>query len=174
MVVKNEGDLMWTTKQVSEMFNVHEETVRRWIRTGELYADYKDGKSYRIEQSSLNKFINKMEKERGNSISKMATVSSSILGSREGTGNVFSKLNEVEAAVVANHITKMRRFDQIPDEPDELTINYLKYLIQSRKRDKEIYEIEHRLLLFNIDNEIAKYEFLLQEKLNEKEGGNNE
>jgi excisionase family DNA binding protein len=159
------GDVMWTTKQVSEILKVSEETVRRWIRDKKLYADYKDGKSYRIDQASLKKFINKMEKKPGNSISKMAALSNSILGSREDV----SKLNEVEREVVANHITNMKWFNQIPEDPNELTIYYLEYLIQSRKREKEILEFEHRLMLLNIDEEIAKYEFLLQEKMNGKD-----
>ena len=43
-------------KEVAEKLNVHKETVRRWIKKGELPA-FDSGRGYRISRDDLNKFV---------------------------------------------------------------------------------------------------------------------
>ncbi|MGG1675929.1 helix-turn-helix domain-containing protein [Neobacillus sp. NRS-1170] len=160
---------MLTTKKVSEMFNVSEETVRRWIRSGELEA-VQDGKIYKIDQASLIKFIDKKVKEPGNSISKMGFITG-IADKEEDSTTVASKLIEFGAAVVAKNIKMWLPFDQVPEDPEELSIYYLKNLIYFRKLDMERLEHEHKIKSLDIKEEIAKYELILQMKLNDKKEG---
>ena len=48
---------MYTVKQVAEMLDVDEETVRRWIRNGEMDASSTGRKEgYKISLLDLNKF----------------------------------------------------------------------------------------------------------------------
>lgn len=47
-----------TVQEVAERLKVSENTVRRWIREGELKA-LKAGKSYRITEEQLQKFLEK-------------------------------------------------------------------------------------------------------------------
>lgn len=55
------SDTRWlTVRDVAESLKVHEETVRRWIRRGDLVALDLGGPraGYRIRPSDLNEFIN--------------------------------------------------------------------------------------------------------------------
>lgn len=55
--------MYYTVKQVSEMFNVDPETVRRWVRNGELDATLECKRSgFRIDEESVNDFINRYPK----------------------------------------------------------------------------------------------------------------
>lgn len=47
----------YTTDEVAEILSVNAETVRRWIRSGQLEA-FDTGKGYRIDQNILKSFIN--------------------------------------------------------------------------------------------------------------------
>ena len=50
--------MYYTVTQVSVMFNVNPETVRRWVRTGKLNATLECKKSgFSIDEKSLNDFI---------------------------------------------------------------------------------------------------------------------
>ena len=55
------ADVRWlTVRDVAEILRVHEETVRRWIRRGDLMALDLGGPraGYRIRPSELDRFIN--------------------------------------------------------------------------------------------------------------------
>ena len=55
--------MYYTVSQVSEMFNVDPETVRRWCRTGRLNATLESKKSgFHIDEESLNDFANRYHK----------------------------------------------------------------------------------------------------------------
>ncbi|MEH7308237.1 helix-turn-helix domain-containing protein [Neobacillus drentensis] len=160
---------MLTTKKVSEMVGVSEETVRRWIRSGELEAE-QDGKSYKIDQGSLIKLLDKKAKEPGNSISKMAALMNCIEGDGVDSEIIASKLIEVGAAVVAKNISLRRPLDQVPEDPLDISILDINNLIYFRKIEMRKLEHEYELKLLEIEEEIAKYELLKQQKLNEKGG----
>ncbi len=58
---------MYTVKEVAAMFNINAETVRRWIRNGEIEAGV-SGKDYTISEEALRDFASshpkyKIEKE---------------------------------------------------------------------------------------------------------------
>lgn len=52
--------VVFTSKQVAQALNVSEETVRRWIRTGNLEAESL-GKSYRISEKEIRRFLKTRE-----------------------------------------------------------------------------------------------------------------
>ena len=55
--------MYYTVDEVSEKLKLNPETIRNFIRRGELQA-YKFGKAYRIEEEELQRFISsKMEKK---------------------------------------------------------------------------------------------------------------
>lgn len=59
--IKLEVSAILTTKEISQMLGVSEETVRRWIRTKELKA-IQEGKSYLVDRNDLNHFVNKKQR----------------------------------------------------------------------------------------------------------------
>lgn len=55
--------MYYTVTQVSEMFNVDPETVRRWIRNGQLNATLECKRSgFHIDEESVNDFIDRYPK----------------------------------------------------------------------------------------------------------------
>ena len=55
-------DRILTVQQVAEWLQVHEETVRRWLRDGELAGINLGGKSgYRIRESDVVAFLDRRE-----------------------------------------------------------------------------------------------------------------
>lgn len=58
-----EGARFYTVAQVAELLQVNPETVRRWIRSGELRGlGLGDKAGYRIEQSDLRDFIERRKR----------------------------------------------------------------------------------------------------------------
>ena len=55
--------MYYTVTQVSEMFNVDPETVRRWVRNGQLNATLECKRSgFHIDEESVNDFISRYPK----------------------------------------------------------------------------------------------------------------
>lgn len=46
----------YTVKEITEMFNVDEKTVRKWINEGKLMAVHLAGTTVRIPESELHQF----------------------------------------------------------------------------------------------------------------------
>ncbi|GJM77510.1 hypothetical protein HMSSN139_00060 [Paenibacillus sp. HMSSN-139] len=46
----------YTVKEITEMFNVDEKTVRRWINEGKLFAVHLAGTTVRVPKSELQHF----------------------------------------------------------------------------------------------------------------------
>lgn len=65
----------FTTFEVAYRLNVSEETVRRWIRTGQLKADDSTGK-YMIRDEDLQQFLRRRGTPAGKAMSWLATVGS--------------------------------------------------------------------------------------------------
>ncbi len=54
------SDAMLTVQQIAERLQVHEETVRRWLREGSLVGINFGGKSgYRVRQDELEAFLDR-------------------------------------------------------------------------------------------------------------------
>jgi excisionase family DNA binding protein len=58
-------DQQLTVEEVAEELRVHAETVRQWIRDGELDA-FDTGRGYRISRSDLDDFIQRRKTGRRN------------------------------------------------------------------------------------------------------------
>ena len=56
MVYKEVKQMYYTVDEVSEKLKLNPETVRNFIRRGELQA-YKFGKTYRIDEEELERFL---------------------------------------------------------------------------------------------------------------------
>jgi len=148
---------MLTTKEISEYLKVSEETVRRWIRNKELVAE-QEGKSYKVREENLEKFIAKKSTETGTSISKMAT----LLG---GVGNVIGKpatapivkgLAGVGAAAISKTFSKGTRKAATTGTTKFTSMEDIEYAIDSLLRQKKIVELEFQMKQLEIDQEIAK------------------
>lgn len=51
-----------TLKQIADELKYHIETVREWVRTGQL-TGYKMGRDYRVKRSDFNKFLEERKKQ---------------------------------------------------------------------------------------------------------------
>lgn len=63
----------FTTYEVAYRLNVSEETVRRWIRTGQMKADDSSGK-YLIKEDELQRFLQRRGNPAGKAVSWLASV----------------------------------------------------------------------------------------------------
>lgn len=99
--------MYYTIKQVSEMFNVNPETVRRWCRTGQLNATLECKKSgFHIDEKSLNDFANRYDK-----YGKMVLPTEAI--------SIKNNLNEIQKRL--NKIKRYaKRIDELVKEIEEL------------------------------------------------------
>lgn len=62
----------YSVNQVAEKLNVSTETVRRWIRSGQIYATRLGGRSgYKISQDELNNFLRKRNIEYNDSLDSL-------------------------------------------------------------------------------------------------------
>ncbi len=59
----NEAEQLLTVEQVANIMQVHVETVRVWIRNGDLVA-VNIGKEYRVTRADLNKYIEERKTSR--------------------------------------------------------------------------------------------------------------
>jgi excisionase family DNA binding protein len=167
-----------TTKEISDLLNVSEETVRRWIRSGELKATL-DGKSYLVEEKVLEKFLEEKAKVSGTSIAKMAN----NLGIAAGVGAAAAAVNPLLGAGIlglASFVNKGLKKSGDPksnqlsqnqsNEPVDL--KDIEDFIASLRRKKKKIELEFQMNLLEIDDQIANYE-KLKEQI-EKRGNSDE
>jgi excisionase family DNA binding protein len=151
-----------TTKEISELLKVSEETVRRWIRGGELTASL-DGKSYVVKEEDLKKFIQEKAKTSGTSISKMITGT----GVGIGLAAAFSPLLGATIAALVNKGLKKseganRESKSINQSVSEILAPTIKLediedYIQALERKRKKTELEYQMKLLEIDDEIANY-----------------
>ncbi len=62
-IIMNEEEQLLTVEQVANIMQVHVETVRVWIRNGDLVA-VDIGKEYRVTRADLNKYIEERKTSR--------------------------------------------------------------------------------------------------------------
>lgn len=67
-------DVEFTTYEVAYRLHVSEETVRRWIRTGQLHADDSSGK-YMISEEDLQSFLRRRGTPAGRAMTWLASMS---------------------------------------------------------------------------------------------------
>jgi excisionase family DNA binding protein len=145
---------MLNTKQISEMFHVSEETVRRWIRNGELKAE-QDGKSYLVDEIELERFVEIKAKTPGTSIGNLATLiptagAMSKVGAGLLAGSSILKL--------LKNVTTMNNKETTDGEQNINSVEDLDFLIKSLQRKRKKLILEHEIKLLEIDDEIATYE----------------
>jgi excisionase family DNA binding protein len=137
-----------TTKEISEMLHVSEETVRRWIRTGELEAT-QDGKSYLVDKSHLESFIKKKSMTPGTSLAKMVPIIGGIIGHPKTRSVATELLNKFlkEKEVSPNRAPSIADYEEH---------------IEDLKRQKKKLELEYQMKLLEIEDEIANYQKLMK------------
>lgn len=171
---------MLSTKEISEMLRVSEETVRRWIRNGELEAT-QDGKSYQIDKDWLEEFIQKKSVIPGTSLAKMQSLIEGIIGNPKTKdaaadffsksitkfmqgGDMFSDLKpepeykaEPKAEPKPEPEFKAEPKPQLKPEPT-LEKEDIEGQIESLNRLKKKLELEYQIKLLDLEGEIAVYE----------------
>ncbi|MEC1693945.1 helix-turn-helix domain-containing protein [Schinkia azotoformans] len=147
-----------TTKEISELLNVSEETVRRWIRNGDLDA-HLDGKSYLVEEGTLKKFIQERAKVPGTTISKMAPLMGGALTA------IIPHLGEILTRARAVAKSKSNG-ETLPEKLQEGTIDLkdIEVYIDALQRKKKKIELEYQMKLLEIEDEIAGF-MVLKDKI---------
>ena len=148
---------MLNTKEISEKLGVSEETVRRWIRTGELEAT-QEGKSYYVDEEVLNSFTQKKIATPGNSLSKMNNLINL------GAGLMANpKARDIATDLLNKNVGKfLKTTPSVEDK--EVTVSDLEDYIASLERKKKKLELEYEIKILEIEEEIANYKKLIKEK----------
>ncbi len=136
---------MLTTKQISELLRVSEETVRRWIRTGELHAE-QDGKGYLVDELALKRLVDEKSQIPGTAMNKILPIINDMFGpeaAKFAKSNLFDPLRQSMDQAVPNQETNS---ESIAEELTQL------------KRKKRRLELEHELKLLEIEEKIARLE----------------
>ncbi|MEK3976187.1 helix-turn-helix domain-containing protein [Psychrobacillus sp. FSL K6-1267] len=155
--IKLEVSAILTTKEISQMLGVSEETVRRWIRTKELKA-IQEGKSYLVDRNDLNHFVNKKAKEgTATSIGKMALLLPIVGGVVGGASSVSkfikminSKGNQSNSELLSELSDKSNAYSQSMDEIDEY--------IATLKRQKQKLDLQYQMDVLQIEEDIEMYQ----------------
>ena len=150
----------YTVKQISEMLKTNPETVRRWIRLGELESDQVSRKGGNlITASSLNKFLK--------SKPKYADIAAGTLSAAGATG-VLAGISILTGALIVSLIEK-KAFS-----PDKIRVanlslseikKYIETSIESAKQSISAKQAEISKLELQIQSEqqqIQKYKNLLE------------
>lgn len=140
---------MLTTKQISELLRVSEETVRRWIRTGELHAE-QDGKGYLVDELALKRLVDQKSQIPGTAMNKILPLIQDMFGpeaAQFAKSNLFDPLRQ--------------SMEQAPPKP-EVSTESLAEELDRLKRKKRRLELEHELKLLEIEEKIAAVERKVQ------------
>ncbi|MBM7690720.1 excisionase family DNA binding protein [Peribacillus deserti] len=152
---------MLSTKEISEMLNVSEETVRRWIRTGELEAT-QDGKSYVVDDSKLEDFVEKKSAIPGTSLSKMQNLIG-LVGSNILANQKAKDMAGLGVEILAKSLSKIKSSDFGYTPPEDQGPEDYEAKIDSLNRQKKKLELEYQMKLLDIEDEIAKYQRLAKD-----------
>lgn len=140
---------MLTTKQISELLRVSEETVRRWIRTGELHAE-QDGKGYLVDELALKRLVDQKSQIPGTAMNKILPLIQDMFGpeaAQFAKSNLFDPLRQ--------------SMEQAPSKPEASTESLAEEL-DRLKRKKRRLELEHELKLLEIEEKITAIERKVQ------------
>ncbi|MEH7503752.1 helix-turn-helix domain-containing protein [Neobacillus drentensis] len=168
-----------TTKEISELLNVSEETVRRWIRNGDLDAQL-DGKSYLVDEETLNKFIQERAKVPGTTISKMAPLWGGGAIATAALTAIIPHLGEIltkagSAGLLSKAAKSKANGETLLEKLQEATIELtdIEAYIDALQRKKKKIELEYQMKLLEIEDEIAGY-MVLKDKfgISEDNSGN--
>lgn len=159
---------MLTTKEISKILSVSEETVRRWIRTNDLKA-IQEGKSYLVDSNDLTEFVQKKAKEGTTTIGKIASLLPIVGGDIAAPGGIIASGTAMVANASISKIIKMINSKGKATEKEILQNNmkkhsleeiedYLDALIHQRRK----IDLEYQMNLLQIDTEISKYQKIKQ------------
>ncbi|VWX35623.1 helix-turn-helix domain-containing protein [Exiguobacterium oxidotolerans] len=141
---------MLTTKQISELLRVSEETVRRWIRTGELHAE-QDGKGYLVDELALKRLVDEKSQIPGTAMNKILPIINDMFGpeaAKFAKSNLFDPLRQS---------MDQTQSETVPPK-QEATAESIAEQISQLKRKKRRLELEHELKLLDVDEKIAALE----------------
>ncbi|WP_214847355.1 helix-turn-helix domain-containing protein [Exiguobacterium sp. s193] len=140
---------MLTTKQISELLRVSEETVRRWIRTGELHAE-QDGKGYLVDELALKRLVDEKSQIPGTAMNKILPIINDMFGpeaAKFAKSNLFDPLRQSMDQTTGT----------VPPKP-EATAESIAEQLSQLKRKKRRLELEHELKLLEIEEKIVALE----------------
>lgn len=130
----------FTTYEVAYRLKVSEETVRRWIRTGQLKADESNGK-YMIREDDLEQFLRRRGNPAGKTLSWLASVGGA--GVRAAAPGMAFAASSVAASAALTGIRLYKVLSGLETlGPDEMS-----QLIE--EIDKTMHSLEESLLAVN-------------------------
>ena len=156
----------YSVKQVAEMLNVNEETVRRWIRSGRLNAIQQARRSGSvITEEGLKSFLESTPRY-ARSTGAMLGVVGATLGFTALLGGIVTMLSTMSDELIVNHIVgnDTARTDELEANGQERieSIREIKEIIESKKSEIEQLQKE-------IETRQKKSEELAKKMLQAKE-----
>lgn len=151
---------MLTTKEISQNLKVSEESVRRWIRNGELKAT-QEGKSYLVDETDLERFVQEKAKVGSTSIGKMAA----FLPLIGVVGGPAAGLIAGATAAITNKINSKANNTEISKSQanvDEQSVLEIENYIEDLERKKKKLDLEYQMKLLQIDEEISHYQKIIR------------
>ncbi|WP_102346050.1 helix-turn-helix domain-containing protein [Bacillus sp. Marseille-P3661] len=166
---------MLTTKDISMKLNVSEETVRRWIRSGELKAQ-QDGKSYIVEELDLEDFVEKKSKEKGTSLSQKANLLhiDPLMGS---SGFLLEAMKNLPDAVFedppltepkSKEITSLNKILSMYNSSISLlNIEDIDFELQRLEIKKQRLELDYKMKILELEKMESNYRKLKEKLINQ-------
>jgi excisionase family DNA binding protein len=171
ILIRNKWNMvkkMLTTKEISEMLHVSEETVRRWIRNNALKAK-QEGKSYFVERKDLLEFLGDESKISKTTLGKVDAIlpgifqsvlkagadvaigmaASKLMNNTQGVGRIFRGPHTQSSTVGESHTVNQSGNEFMLEEVEER--------IESLEMKRRELELEFQTKLLEVDKEIAKY-----------------
>ena len=163
----------YTVKQISDMLNTNPETVRRWIRSGKLYATQNSKKSGNIISSdSLQSFLQSTPKYAG----MLAALGSStalplVMGIGLIAGNLLSVFSQFTKQVTPNmvksHIEmQIKKSEEAIAQKEKLIVQMQQELNEERDKVDIMKQLIYSKEYEKIAAEINERKFLQGGKLN--------
>lgn len=151
---------MLTTKEISKILNVSEETVRRWIRSQELAAT-QEGKSYLVDKEDLIEFIQIKAQEGGTSIGKMTNLMplAGMLLGNPVTNLIASDVTMRLAKMIKAKDEKKKSKDNSKEViSDNVSLTEVDDLLSSLEMQKKKLNLEYQMSLLKIEEQINEYQ----------------
>lgn len=157
-----------TTKEISQMLSVSEETVRRWIRNNELNA-IQEGKSYLVDKDDLIRFVEEKAKSgTSTSIGKMASllpIAGGLIGGIPGLiagGSTSASISKIFQKINSKASQTEAVTSDLDHNAEKQSIEEIAEYIEALKRQKKKLDLQYQMDILDIDEEIAKYQKIKQ------------
>ncbi|WP_217708441.1 helix-turn-helix domain-containing protein [Metabacillus schmidteae] len=150
---------MLTTKEISQILSVSEETVRRWIRNQELKAN-QEGKSYYVDSNDLIEFVK--EKAKAGTTTSIGKMASFLPIAGLIAGGATASLSKIISMINAKEKTTQTKIQPMHKNFEKQSIEQVEECINALNRQKKKLELEYQMNLLEVEEEIEKYQKIKQ------------